>query len=196
MRETPQPLSSAPPLGSWGLPFPPSSRLSSRPQGGGKDFGGNCGLYGFIYNILKKSKICMKNIRLHPSPPVLAFAPFSCLKKKQKKQKKTHFCTGRGRVGNPLTTIKPRREARGVAVCLSLRPRCRSTLYHWGAPWTPRHGKKWPDLPHEATPFRSSPKLQTWLLRASGADGGGVRAVLLCHFCVLRRQLRLVLNSR
>lgn len=62
----------------------PSSSLLQAPRGGGGSLEGMYGLYGFIYNILKKSKICMKNIRLHPSPPFLAFAPFSCLKNKTK----------------------------------------------------------------------------------------------------------------
>lgn len=71
----------------------PSPSLLQAPRGGGGSLEGMCGLYGFIYNILKKSKICMKKYQIAPLSPIPGFCPFFLFKKRNK----THFCTGRGR---------------------------------------------------------------------------------------------------
>lgn len=131
------------------LPFPPSPppclshpifvcpptpggafpSLLQAPRGGGGSLEGMCGLYGFIYNILKKIKNLYEKYQIAPLSPIPGFCPLFLFKKRNK----THFCTGRGRdreggLAIPLTTIKLRREqVFGVAVCLSLYP----LLYHW-----------------------------------------------------------------
>ena len=62
----------------------PSPSLLQAPQGGKRSLRGCVGLYGFIYNILKKSKICMKISDYPPSLHSWLLPLFSCSKKKNK----------------------------------------------------------------------------------------------------------------